>query len=239
MSVFVIANDLTALSVALPQIEQDLDSDVSTIQWVVSAYALVFGVLIVTGGRLADMLGRRRIFFIGAAIFAAFSVLGGFAQSDIWLIACRALMGVGGAMMWPAVLGHDLRHPARRARGAGRRAHHRLGRLRQRGRPAARGRAHRRAELAMDPVRQPADSRVRLLRHLAKRAREHRRGRRRGDRRAGRGYALDQPGGSAAGARPGDDLGLDRPAHPGTVRRFCVAAGGVRAGRAPRRERER
>ena len=49
----------------------------STIQWVVSAYALVFGVLIVTGGRLADMLGRRRIFFIGAAIFAGFSVLGG------------------------------------------------------------------------------------------------------------------------------------------------------------------
>ncbi len=120
MSVFVIANDLTALSVALPQIEQDLDSDVSTIQWVVSAYALVFGVLIVTGGRLADMLGRRRIFFIGAAIFAAFSVLGGFAQSDIWLIACRALMGVGGAMMWPAVLGmtYDIL-PADRAALAG------------------------------------------------------------------------------------------------------------------------
>jgi len=105
MSVFVVANDLTALSVALPQIEGDLNSDVSTIQWVVSAYALIFGVLIVTGGRLADMLGRRRIFFIGAAIFAAFSVLGGAAPNDIWLIVCRALMGVGGAMMWPAVLG--------------------------------------------------------------------------------------------------------------------------------------
>ena len=120
MSVFVIANDLTALSVALPQIEQDFDSDVSTVQWVVSAYALVFGVLIVTGGRLADMLGRRRIFFIGAAIFAAFSVLGGAAQSDIWLIVCRALMGVGGAMMWPAVLGmtYDIL-PADRAALAG------------------------------------------------------------------------------------------------------------------------
>jgi EmrB/QacA subfamily drug resistance transporter len=120
MSVFVVANDLTALSVALPQIEQDLDSDVSTIQWVVSAYALVFGVLIVTGGRLADMLGRRRIFFIGAAIFAGFSVLGGFAQSDLWLIGCRALMGVGGAMMWPAVLGmtYDIL-PADRAALAG------------------------------------------------------------------------------------------------------------------------
>jgi EmrB/QacA subfamily drug resistance transporter len=120
MSVFVVANDLTALSVALPQIEQDFDSDVSTVQWVVSAYALVFGVLIVTGGRLADMLGRRRIFFIGAAIFAAFSVLGGAAQSDIWLIVCRALMGVGGAMMWPAVLGmtYDIL-PADRAALAG------------------------------------------------------------------------------------------------------------------------
>jgi EmrB/QacA subfamily drug resistance transporter len=105
ISVFVIANDVTALSVALPQIESDFDADVSTVQWVINAYALVFGVLIVTGGRLADMLGRRRVFFIGSAIFATFSVLGGAAQDELWLIACRALMGIGGAMMWPAVLG--------------------------------------------------------------------------------------------------------------------------------------
>jgi hypothetical protein len=57
------------------------------------------------GGRLADMFGRRRLFFIGAAIFACFSVLGGAAQSELWLIVWRALMGIGGAMMWPAVLG--------------------------------------------------------------------------------------------------------------------------------------
>jgi EmrB/QacA subfamily drug resistance transporter len=115
-----VANDLTALSVALPDIEQDFDSDVSTVQWVVSAYALVFGVLIVTGGRLADMVGRRRIFFIGAGIFAGFSVLGGAAQSDIWLIVCRALMGVGGAMMWPALLGMTYEIlPAERAALAG------------------------------------------------------------------------------------------------------------------------
>jgi EmrB/QacA subfamily drug resistance transporter len=120
ISVFVVANDVTALSVALPQIEQDFDSDVTTVQWVVSAYALVFGVLIVTGGRLADMLGRRRVFFIGAGIFAGFSLLAGAAQSDIWLIVCRALMGVGGAMMWPAVLGmtYDIL-PAERAALAG------------------------------------------------------------------------------------------------------------------------
>jgi EmrB/QacA subfamily drug resistance transporter len=120
ISVFVVANDVTALSVALPQIEQDFDSDVTTVQWVVSAYALVFGVLIVTGGRLADMLGRRSVFFIGAGIFAGFSLLAGAAQSDIWLIVCRALMGVGGAMMWPAVLGmtYDIL-PAERAALAG------------------------------------------------------------------------------------------------------------------------
>jgi EmrB/QacA subfamily drug resistance transporter len=105
MAVFVIANDFTAMSVALPQIENDFDIDVSSVQWVINIYALVFGVMIVTGGRLADMFGRRRLFFIGAAVFAAFSVLGGAAQDDLWLIVCRAIMGIGGAMMWPAVLG--------------------------------------------------------------------------------------------------------------------------------------
>jgi EmrB/QacA subfamily drug resistance transporter len=105
IAVFVIANDITALTVALPQIEADFDSGVSTVQWVINAYALVFGVLIVTGGRLADLFGRRLLFFVGAAIFAAFSLLGGLAQDDIWLIICRAAMGVGGAIMWPATLG--------------------------------------------------------------------------------------------------------------------------------------
>ena len=105
LAVFVIANDVTALSVALPDIERQFDSDVSTVQWVINGYALVFGVLIVTGGRLADVFGRRRVFFVGSAIFALFSLLGALAESDAWLIAARALMGIGGAMMWPAVLG--------------------------------------------------------------------------------------------------------------------------------------
>ena len=105
LSVFVIANDVTALSVALPDIEREFDSDIATVQWVINAYALVFGVLIVTGGRLADMFGRRRMFFTGSAIFVVFSLLGAAAQGDAWLIATRALMGIGGAMMWPAVLG--------------------------------------------------------------------------------------------------------------------------------------
>jgi EmrB/QacA subfamily drug resistance transporter len=105
LAVFVIANDVTALSVALPDIEKDFNADVSTVQWVINAYALIFGVLIVTGGRLADMFGRKRIFFIGSGVFALFSLTGGLAQSVEWLIVSRALMGIGGAMMWPAVLG--------------------------------------------------------------------------------------------------------------------------------------
>lgn len=105
MSVVVIANDFSAVNVALPAMEGDFDTGVNTIQWVVNAFALTFSVSIVTGGRLADMFGRRRAFFIGSAIFASMSALGAAAQSESWLIASRALMGIGGALMWPAVLG--------------------------------------------------------------------------------------------------------------------------------------
>jgi MFS family permease len=104
-AVLVIANDFTAPSVAIPAIEHDLDTELATAQWVINAYALVFGVTIVTGGRLADMFGRRRVFVIGAAIFAFFSAVAGAAQSAEWLIGCRAAMGIGGALMWPAILG--------------------------------------------------------------------------------------------------------------------------------------
>jgi len=120
LSVFLIANDFTALSVALPNIEADFDSDVSTVQWVINGYALVFGVLIVTGGRLADMFGRRRLFFVGAGIFAAFSAVAAAAPSLGVLLAARALMGVGGAIMWPAVLGMTFAAlPAKKAGLAG------------------------------------------------------------------------------------------------------------------------
>ena len=105
VAVIVIANDFSAINVALPTMEQDFGTNVNTIQWVVNAYALTFGVLIVTGGRLADMFGRRNAFFLGTAIFASMSALGGAAQSETWLIAARVLMGIGGALMWPAILG--------------------------------------------------------------------------------------------------------------------------------------
>jgi len=105
VAVLVIANDFTALSVAIPSIEKTFGADMTTSQWVINGYALVFGVAIVTGGRLADMFGRRRVFFIGCTIFAAFSLLGGVAPSIAVLLASRALMGIGGAMMWPAIMG--------------------------------------------------------------------------------------------------------------------------------------
>jgi EmrB/QacA subfamily drug resistance transporter len=105
MAVVVIANDFTAVNVALPTMEQDFHTNVNTIQWVINAYALTFGVMIVTGGRLADMFGRRNAFFLGSAIFASMSALGGFAPTETWLIVARVLMGIGGALMWPAILG--------------------------------------------------------------------------------------------------------------------------------------
>lgn len=105
VAVVVIANDFTAINVALPTMESDFDTNINTIQWVINAYALTFGVMIVTGGRLADMFGRRNAFFLGSAIFATMSALGGAAPTETWLIVSRTLMGIGGALMWPAILG--------------------------------------------------------------------------------------------------------------------------------------
>jgi EmrB/QacA subfamily drug resistance transporter len=105
LGVFVIANDFTALSVAIPEIEKDLNTTLTNAQWVINGYALVFGVLIVTGGRLADLFGRKRIFMIGAGVFALFSLAAGLSQGVTLLILSRGLMGIGGALVWPAILG--------------------------------------------------------------------------------------------------------------------------------------
>jgi MFS family permease len=105
LGVFVIANDFTALSVAIPNIESDLHTTLNKAQWVINGYALVFGVLIVTDGRLADLFGRKRMFMVGATIFGVFSLLAGLMPSVWPLILCRGLMGIGGALIWPAILG--------------------------------------------------------------------------------------------------------------------------------------
>ena len=100
-----LAQDLASLNVALPSIERSLNIDLPTAQWIVNAYLLVYGMVVVTGGRLADELGRRRVFLIGVAIFAGASFLAGLAPQAYWLIGARALMGIGSGLMLPAVAG--------------------------------------------------------------------------------------------------------------------------------------
>jgi EmrB/QacA subfamily drug resistance transporter len=105
VAVALVTIDFTAIDVVITPIEKDLDSDLSTIQWVVNGYFLSFAALLVTGGRLADIFGRRRILLLGIAIFGAMSLLGGLAATDWWLIAARALQGAGGALIYPAAMG--------------------------------------------------------------------------------------------------------------------------------------
>jgi EmrB/QacA subfamily drug resistance transporter len=101
---FMVILDVAIVNVALPTIQVDLGFSQKNLQWVVSAYALTFGGLLLLGGRAADLLGRRRIFVAGLAIFAAASLLAGLASSDTVLIAARALQGIGAAVMTPAAL---------------------------------------------------------------------------------------------------------------------------------------
>ncbi len=105
LGVIILSQDFSSINVALPAIERDFNSDLSTVQWVINAFALVFAMLIVAGGRFADLFGRKRIFLIGATIFAVMSFIGGLAPNVLVLIGARATMGIGGALMWPAILG--------------------------------------------------------------------------------------------------------------------------------------
>ena len=84
---FVVVLDASIVNVALPSIGRALDFSQDNLSWVVNAYTLTFGGFLLLGGRLADLLGRRRIFIAGLALFAVASLLGGLAQSDTWLIA--------------------------------------------------------------------------------------------------------------------------------------------------------
>ena len=101
---FMIMLDNTVVNVALPSIRKDLGISISELEWVVNGYALTFGVLLLTGGKLADMLGRRRIFMIGLVIFTASSFFCGFASSAGVLIVARVVQGTGAALMNPATL---------------------------------------------------------------------------------------------------------------------------------------
>ena len=96
--------DLTIVNVSLPTIGRDLHFSPTSLQWVVTAYALTFGGLLLLGGRAADLLGRRRVLMFGVALFTAASLACGLASGEGFLIASRAVQGVGAAVMLPAAL---------------------------------------------------------------------------------------------------------------------------------------
>jgi EmrB/QacA subfamily drug resistance transporter len=96
--------DATIVNVALPDIQKALGFSGSGLEWVVNAYALTFGGLLLLGGRAGDILGRRRVFIAGIVLFSVASLLGGFATSEAWLLAARAVQGVGGAIVAPTAL---------------------------------------------------------------------------------------------------------------------------------------
>ena len=101
---FMVILDVAIVNVALPSIKTDLGFSENSLQWVISAYAILFGGALLLGGRLADILGRRRLFVAGLGLFTASSLLSGFAWSAGSLIAFRAVQGLGGALLAPAAL---------------------------------------------------------------------------------------------------------------------------------------
>jgi EmrB/QacA subfamily drug resistance transporter len=101
---FMVVLDATIVNVALPSIRADLGFDATDLQWVVNAYTLLFGGFLLLGGRLGDLLGRRRVFLTGLGLFAVASLAGGFATSQDLLVGARAVQGFGAALMSPAAL---------------------------------------------------------------------------------------------------------------------------------------
>src|SRR5438034_2433103 len=101
---FMVVLDVAIVNVALPSIRTDLHFSQESLQWVITAYSLLFGGVLLLGGRLADLLGRRRLFIAGLALFTVSSLLDGLAWSESSLIAFRALQGLGAALLSPAAL---------------------------------------------------------------------------------------------------------------------------------------
>jgi len=104
MTQFVIVIDASIVNVALPSIGAHLHFSRDNLTWVVNAYTLTFGGFLLLGGRMADLLGRRRMFMLGLVVFSLASLAGGVAQSETWLIAARATQGLGAAIVSPAAL---------------------------------------------------------------------------------------------------------------------------------------
>ena len=152
---FMVVLDIAIVNVALPSIQVDLGFSQENLQWVISAYALVFGGFLLLGGRAADLLGRRRIFLAGIVLFTLASLLAGLAWSEASLISARALQGLGAAVITPAASVDPLDDVHRRPR-----AQHRARRLGRRRRlrrgcgRSARRRPHGRSQLGVDLLRQ-------------------------------------------------------------------------------------
>jgi EmrB/QacA subfamily drug resistance transporter len=104
LGTFMLLLDITIVNVALPSIQRDLGSSFSDLQWVIDAYALMLAALLLTGGSMADLFGRRRVFAIGLVLFTGASVLCGLAGSPLFLNLARALQGIGGALMFATSL---------------------------------------------------------------------------------------------------------------------------------------
>jgi EmrB/QacA subfamily drug resistance transporter len=104
MTQFVVVIDASIVNVALPSIGSHLHFSRTDLSWVVNAYTLTFGGFLLLGGRLADLLGRRRMFMLGLVVFSLASFAGGIAQSEGWLLAARAIQGLGAAIVSPAAL---------------------------------------------------------------------------------------------------------------------------------------
>jgi EmrB/QacA subfamily drug resistance transporter len=105
VGMLMIVLDVTIVNVALPSIQEDLRFSTSSLAWVVNAYLIAFGGLLLLAGRLGDLIGRRRIFLAGLALFTSSSLLCGAAQSAWWLVAARFVQGIGGAMTSAVILG--------------------------------------------------------------------------------------------------------------------------------------
>jgi EmrB/QacA subfamily drug resistance transporter len=103
-ALFMIMLDNTVVNVALPSIQRSLNASLSGLEWTINAYTLTFAVLLVTGGRLGDIFGRRRAFLFGVVLFALSSATGGLAPDALSLVISRAVQGVGAALMMPATL---------------------------------------------------------------------------------------------------------------------------------------
>jgi EmrB/QacA subfamily drug resistance transporter len=118
---FMVLLDVSIVNVALPSIEREFGVSAGTVQWVVSGYALAFGLALVPAGRLGDTIGRRRMFLIALSAFVLTSALTGAAQTTGWLLAARLLQGVAGGMLIPQNVGliQDMFRGAERARAFG------------------------------------------------------------------------------------------------------------------------